>query len=117
MLGDLNAVIRTGLENIIPFGYTDADLKEALTNCYEAICYNKYKSRKLACPLKLDDVGAVIISYIAYFTMEENQDKKYYYDEYSDRKDGYRKQLVGLITKGSQEIRKDITDSKSRFTA
>ena len=40
---------------------------------------NKYQSGKLACPLKLDDVGAVIISYIAYFTMEENQDKKYYF--------------------------------------
>ena len=78
MLDDLNAVIRTGLENIIPFGYTDGDLKEALTNCYEAICYNKYKSGKLACPLKLDDVGAVIISYIAFFTMEKNKNHSFF---------------------------------------
>ena len=57
MLSDFNAWVRSGLENV--FSYTDGDLKEALTNCYEAICYNKYKSWKLACPLKLDDVGAV----------------------------------------------------------
>ena len=63
--------------------------------------------------MKLDDVGAVIISYIAYFTMEENQDKKYYYDEYSDRKDSYRKQLVGLITKGAEESAPSKTKQKS----
>ena len=86
MLNDLNAWIRNGLESIIPNGWSDNDFKEALTNCYEAICYNEHQSGKLLCPLKLDDVGAVIISYIAYFTMAENKDKKYYYDEYSDRK-------------------------------
>jgi len=58
----------------------------------------------------LDDVGAVIISYIAYFTMDENKNRKYYFDEYSDRKDPYRKSLVALLTKGAKEIRKNITE-------
>jgi hypothetical protein len=77
MLGDFGSWFRSGLESLLPGGYTDNDLKEALGNCYEALCYNKYQSGKLACPLKLDDVGAVIISYIAYFTMEENQESFY----------------------------------------
>jgi len=110
MLGDFNAWFRSGLESIIPGGYTDDDLKIALNNCYKALCHNKYQKGKLACPLKLDDVGAVIISYIAYFTMEENKDRKYYFDEYSDRKDPYRKGLIALITKGAKEIRKSITE-------
>jgi hypothetical protein len=95
---------------MLPGGYTDVSLREALLNCYEALCYNKYKSGKLGCPLKLDDVFAVIISYIAYFTMEENKDAKYYDDEYSDRKDSYRKKIVSLIASGSIAISKDITD-------
>jgi hypothetical protein len=35
MLGDFNAWFRSGLEAVIPGGYTDKDLKEALQNCYE----------------------------------------------------------------------------------
>ena len=42
--------------------------------------------------------------------MEENKNRKYYFDEYSDRKDPYRKSLVALIAKGAQEIRKNITE-------
>ena len=42
------------------------------------------------CPLEMDDFGGVIIAYIAYFTMEENKNDRYYYDEYSDRSDPYR---------------------------
>jgi hypothetical protein len=95
---------------VLPGGWTDNDLKEALNNCYDALCHNKYQSGKLACPLKLDDVGAVIISYIAYFSMDENEGAKYYFDEYSDRKDPYRVGLIALITKGSQQINKSITD-------
>ena len=110
MLNDFNSWFRSNLELILPINYTDDDLKEALANCYDALCYNKYQSNKLMCPLKLDDVGAVIISYISYFTMAENKDRKYYFDEYSDRKDGYRKSLISLITKGSQAIRKDISE-------
>ena len=110
MLNDIGSWFRIGLESTLPINYTDADLKEALANCYDALCYNKYQSNKLMCPLKLDDVVAVIISYISYFTMAENKDRKYYFDEYSDRKDGYRKSLISLLTKGSQAIRKDITE-------
>ena len=109
MLNDLNAWVRNGLENILPGGYTDGDLKEALLNCYEALCYNKEQSGKLFCSLKLDDVGAVIISYISFFTMAENKEKKYYYDEWTDRKDAYRKSLISLLTQGSQEYNKNIT--------
>ena len=110
MLGDFNAWFRNGLETILPFGFTDSEFKEALNNCYTAICYNKYQKNKLTCPLKLDDVGAVIISYIAYFTLETSENVKYYFDEYSDRKCPYRLGLVGLISKGAREINKSITD-------
>jgi len=110
MLGDLNTWLRSGLEYILPGGWSDTDFKEALSNCYTAICYNKYHSGKMFCPLKLDDVGAVIISYIAYFTMSENVDSKYYYDEYSDRKDPYRKSLIALLTKGSQAYNRSISE-------
>jgi hypothetical protein len=33
----------------------------------------KHQVGKLKCPLKLDDMGAVIIVYIAYFTMKESK--------------------------------------------
>ena len=110
MLEDINAWLRNGLELILPGGYTDVDLKLSLTNCYKALCNNKYDRGILSCPLKLDDVGAVIISYIAFFVMEENKDRKYYYDEYSDRKDPYRHQLLLIITQGSQAYNKAITE-------
>jgi hypothetical protein len=110
MLGDFDAWFRSGLEAIIPFGFTDAEFKTALNNCYIGLCYNKYQKGKLRCPLKLDDVGVVIIAYIAYFTMEKNKDAKYYFDEYSDRKDPYRLGLVGLLSKGVREYNKNISD-------
>jgi hypothetical protein len=110
MLSDFNSFFRSGLEWFLPVNFTDNDFSEALKNCYEAICFNKYQSGKLLCPLNLDDVGAVIISYIAYFTMAENKDAKYYYDEYSDRKDPYRKGLIALITKGAREYSNKITE-------
>ena len=110
MLGDFDAWFRSGLETVIPFGFTDAEFKEALNNCYTALCHNKYQKGKLGCPIKLDDVGAVIIAYIAYFTMETNKDAKYYFDEYSDRKDPYRLGLVGLISKGVKEYNKSISE-------
>jgi hypothetical protein len=110
MLHDFNAWFRTGLETVLPFGFTDAEFKEALSNGYAALCHNKYQVGKLKCPLKLDDVGAVIIAYIAYFTMDASKDAKYYFDEYSDRKDPYRFGLVGLISKGAREYNKNISD-------
>jgi len=109
MLNDFNAWFRSSLESIIPFGFTDAEFKTALSNCYTALCHNKYQEGRLSCPLKLDDVGAVIISYIAYFRMAANTNSKYYYDEYSDRSDPYRKGLLIVLTEGAQKISKSVT--------
>jgi len=109
MLEDLNAWARMGAEYLIPFGLTDKDWVEALTLCYDGLCENKYKSGRLLCPLELDEVGGVLFSYITYFSMPENKDKRYYYDELSDRKDPYRTGLVGLISEGAREYNKNIT--------
>jgi hypothetical protein len=37
MLGDFDAWFRSGLETVIPFGFTNAEFKEALNNCYTAL--------------------------------------------------------------------------------
>ena len=110
MLNDFSSWFRSGLEYIMPFGFTDSEFKSALVNCYDGLCSNKYNSGRLMCPLNLDDVGAVILSYIAYFTMSEHLKSKYYYDEYSDRKDPYRIGLVGIISRGAREYNNKITD-------
>jgi hypothetical protein len=94
--------------------WQDNDYKMALNNCYEALCHNQHNAKPSKCPLKLDDVGAVIFAYITYFASDEmrakTKDARYYADEYSDRKDPYRVGLVALITKGAKEYNKSITE-------
>ena len=71
MLGDFNYWFRRGLEFFAPGNFTDSEVKTALIHCYEQICEKRYNSGTLFCPLDLDDVGAVILSYIAYFTKKK----------------------------------------------
>ncbi|MDR0927330.1 MAG: hypothetical protein LBO69_06140 [Ignavibacteria bacterium] len=98
MLADVNSLLRGWADYI--FSVSDADYYQATSNAYSALCWNKYGNGWLNCPFNIMDVGRVITAYIYYFTSENApQNAKYYYDEYSDRSDPYRKQLVANISK------------------
>ncbi|MDR0927438.1 MAG: hypothetical protein LBO69_06690 [Ignavibacteria bacterium] len=79
-------------------GVSDDEYFQAVENCYSALCWNKYGSGWAGCPYESNDVGRVITAYVFYFTTHPEPDHcKYYYDEFSDRSDPYRKQLVSII--------------------
>ena len=97
MLGDFNSWWRTLLEGRV-IDSADSFYVQSVTNCYKALCHNQEQSGILNCSLNIDDVGQVIIAYIGIFTKPENAGLKYYYDEYSDRYDPYRSQLITTIS-------------------
>ena len=84
------------IQGRLSFLVNDKDIADAANNCYADICHNRGFT-PARCPLKLEHIGHIIWSYIHYFTTHPDQDARYYYDEYEDRSDPYRRKMVERI--------------------
>lgn len=86
------------LESKSDYLTNDDDLVNAVNYVYGVMCWNSERQTINKCSVDRDRIWGIVLGYIKFFVDNEDQKLKYYYDEYSDRFDAYRVNLVDAIT-------------------